>query len=106
MADRPPGLVDLDDLDAVFGALSHNARRHVLQVLYARRGSMTAGELAARFRHSWPTTTRHLGVLVRAGLVTVHQEGRQRHYVLNTDRLAAALDLWLPSVGLSRPSKP
>ena len=63
---------------------------------------MTAGELAARFAHSWPTTTRHLGVLVKAGLVTVRREGRQRHYVLERERLRRALDLWLPSVGLGR----
>lgn len=104
MADRPQGLVDLDELDAVFGALSHNTRRHILQVLHIRQGSMTAGELAARFSHSWPTITRHLGVLVTAGLVTVQQEGRERHYVLNRDRLRAALALWLPSVGLNPPS--
>lgn len=71
-------------------------------MLHARAGSMTAGELAARFSHSWPTTTRHLGVLVKAGLVTVRREGRERHYVLDRERLAAVLDLWLPSVGLSR----
>ena len=105
MADRPQGLVDLDELDAVFGALAHNSRRHILQVLHTRDGgAMTAGELAARFSHSWPTTTRHLGVLVRAGLVSVHQEGRQRLYVLNRDRLTAALELWLPSLGLNPPT--
>jgi DNA-binding transcriptional ArsR family regulator len=100
--EKPRGLRDLDDLDAVFGALSHNTRRHILQVLHARTGSMTAGELASRFSHSWPTTTRHLGVLVTAGLVAVHREGRERRYVLNRERLTAVLDLWLPSVGIGR----
>lgn len=62
---------------------------------------MTAGELAARFSHySWPTITRHLGVLAKAGLVTVHPDGRERHYVLDREHLAGALELWLPSVGL------
>lgn len=99
---KPRGLRDLDDLDAVFGALAHITRRHILQVLHARAGSMTAGELASRFSHSWPTTTRHLGVLVQAGLIAVHREGRERRYVLNRDRLTAVLNLWLPSVGLGR----
>jgi DNA-binding transcriptional ArsR family regulator len=84
----------------VFGALAHRTRRHILQVMHARGGAMTAGELASRFSHSWPTTTRHLGVLVDAGLVTVQRQGRERHYELRPDRLAAMLDLWLPSVGL------
>ncbi len=69
---------------------------------------MTAGELASRFSHSWPTTTRHLSVLVQAGLITVRPDGRERHYVLNRERLTAALDLWLPSVGLGyrQPARP
>jgi DNA-binding transcriptional ArsR family regulator len=93
------GLRDLDDLDAVFGALGHATRRHVLQVLAARNGTLTAGELAARFAHSWPTTTRHLGVLVKTGLVTVSSMGRERHYRLERQRLGDLLALWLRSVG-------
>ena len=65
---------------------------------------MAAGDLAARFSHSWPTTTRHLGVLVEAGLVRVTREGRQRNYVLAADRLANVLDLWLNSVGMTTSS--
>ncbi|MDQ3734710.1 MAG: metalloregulator ArsR/SmtB family transcription factor [Actinomycetota bacterium] len=97
---KPRGLREIDELDAVFGALAHNTRRHILQVLHAREGSMTAGALASRFSHSWPTTTRHLGVLVKARLIDVRQDGRERHYVLNRERLTDALELWLPSVGL------
>jgi DNA-binding transcriptional ArsR family regulator len=72
----------------------------VLQVLHARQGAMTAGDLAARFSHSWPTTTRHLGVLVDAGLVRVERDGRQRRYILQREHLGAILDLWLAAVGL------
>jgi DNA-binding transcriptional ArsR family regulator len=93
------GLRDLDDIDAVFGALAHATRRHILQVLAARGGSMTAGELSRRFQHSWPTTTRHLGVLVDAGLVTVTPVGRERHYRLARQRLGDVVALWLASVG-------
>ena len=69
-------------LDAVFGALSHHARRSILVVLHARGGVMSAGEIADRFKHSWPTTTRHLGVLERAGLLEVGKRGRYRFYAL------------------------
>lgn len=110
---RPPsgkpaaGLRDLDDIDAVFGALAHAARRHILQVLAARNGTMTAGELSARFAHSWPTTTRHLAVLVDAGLISVTPLGRERHYRLERQRLGDVVALWLPSVGFElRPSRP
>jgi DNA-binding transcriptional ArsR family regulator len=95
----PAGLRDLDDVDAVFGALGHATRRHILQVLAARDGTMTAGELSGRFAHSWPTTTRHLAVLVHAGLVSVAPVGRERHYRLERQRLGDVLALWLGSVG-------
>lgn len=95
----PAGLRDLDDLDAVFGALGHATRRHILQVLAARDGTMTAGELSGRFAHSWPTTTRHLAVLADAGLISVMPVGRERHYRLERQRLGDVLALWLESVG-------
>ncbi len=66
---------------------------------------MTAGELASRFSHSWPTTTRHLGVLIDSGLVRVRREGRERHYSLERDRLRQLLDLWLRGVGLHAGSR-
>jgi DNA-binding transcriptional ArsR family regulator len=61
---------------------------------------MTAGDLAARFSHSWPTTSRHLAHLVRAGLIVVRRDGRERHYVLDRERLRRLLTLWLQGVGL------
>jgi DNA-binding transcriptional ArsR family regulator len=93
------GLRDLDDIDAVFGALAHATRRHILQVLAARNGTMTAGDLSGRFAHSWPTTTRHLAVLVDAGLVSVTPAGRERHYRLERQQLGHVVALWLASVG-------
>jgi DNA-binding transcriptional ArsR family regulator len=93
-------LQELDDIDAVFGALAHPSRRHILQVLSAR-GTLTAGELSARFSHAWPTTTRHLRVLLDAGLVTVTPAGRERHYQLARERLGSVAGLWFGSVGLA-----
>ena len=86
---------ELADLEAVFAALAHASRRHILIVLHVRGGSMTAGEIADRFGCSWPTTTRHLRQLEEAGLVTVQAEGRQRHYHLNVDRLQSVARGWL-----------
>lgn len=84
----------------MFAALAHPARRHVLQVLHARGGWLTAGELAGRFSHSWPTTTRHLRVLETAGLVVVATVGRERHVSLKQKKLRELLDLWCTGVGL------
>lgn len=56
-------------------ALAHPTRRQILTVLQARGGTMTSGEPAQRFDCTWPTTTRHLGVLADAGLVTGNGTG-------------------------------
>jgi len=55
---------------------------------------MSAGEIAGRFAHSWPTTTRHLRVLEQAGLITAKQEGRVRTYRADHSRLGA-VEQWL-----------
>lgn len=56
---------------------------------------MSAGDIAERFGCTWPTTSRHLGVLREAGLVTVERRGRERDYVLASDRLKAVVGDWL-----------
>jgi DNA-binding transcriptional ArsR family regulator len=56
---------------------------------------VNAGEIAERFGCTWPTTSRHLGVLREAGLVSVERQGRERYYVLERDRLKGAVGDWL-----------
>jgi DNA-binding transcriptional ArsR family regulator len=89
------GLKELDEIDAVFDALAHASRRHILVVLNARGGRVSAGDIASRFGHSWPTTSRHLRVLLDAGLVEVERKGREWIYVLKAERLKAVAGGWL-----------
>jgi DNA-binding transcriptional ArsR family regulator len=96
------GVEDLEDLDAVFEALAHRARRTILSILDARGGEMTSGAIAARFDHSWPTTTRHLRVLEDAGLVRVVLRGRERVYELNRDRLVKIAGGWIARFDASK----
>lgn len=84
----------------MFGALAHPTRREILLVLHDRGGETTAGDLAARFEQSWPTTTRHLAVLVNSGLITVRKSGRERLYRIDRDRLVGGLGLWLHQVDI------
>ena len=84
----------LDALEAIFSTLAHGARRQILLVVHFRGGSMTAGEIARRFSHTWPTTSRHLRVLEAAGLLTHEKRGRARIYKLERERLALATE-WL-----------
>ena len=86
--------VSLGDTEVVFAALAHEARRNILLTLSHLGGELPSGYLAARFQHSWPTTTRHLGVLEAAGLVTATQNGRVRTYRVELDQLSHVHD-WL-----------
>jgi len=83
-----------DAYEAVFGALAHAARRRVLMAVFFNGGSMTAGEIASVFGHTWQTTTRHLQVLEKAGLLSAERQGRQRFYRLEKKRLELVRD-WL-----------
>lgn len=86
---------ELADIETVFTALAHPSRRQILLVLKLRGGDMTAGEIVERFSCKWPTTTRHLRLLEKAGLILVRKEGRERRYQLNQKRLLGITGGWL-----------
>jgi len=92
----------LHEVNEVFAALAHPTRRHILLVVRFRGGSMTAGDIARRFSCSWPTTSRHLRVLEKAGLVTHEKEGRTRVYRINNEKLDRARE-WLRWFEASNP---
>lgn len=92
----------LDTYDLVFGALAHAARRRVLLTIFFNRGAMTAGEIAAIFEHAWQTTTRHLRVLEKAGLLTHERQGRMQVYRIQPKRLDLVGE-WLAH--FSKPTK-
>ena len=93
----------LEELDAVLSALSHASRRHVLLVVQFRGGTMTAGEIDERFQHTWPTTSRHLRVLERAGLLLHEKRGRTRIYRVNSEKLGVVRE-WLEWFESSKPT--
>ena len=86
---------DLRILNLVFEALAHPTRRQILLILKLRGGHMTAGQIAGRFSCTWPTITRHLNALQRAGLVHVQQRGRVRTYSLEQKTMLIMLRGWL-----------
>ena len=88
-------LAELEEYEAVFSALAHEARRRVLVVLLGRHGRMTAGQIVDRFSCSWPTMTRHLKQLEGAGLIRVEKVGRERHYLLESPKLRRVVGGWL-----------
>jgi DNA-binding transcriptional ArsR family regulator len=86
---------ELADLEGVFGALAHASRRQILLALWLRGGALSAGQIAERFSCKWPTVTRHLSLLVAAGLIHVRKEGRERFYTVDRDRLINVAGGWL-----------
>jgi DNA-binding transcriptional ArsR family regulator len=86
-------LRDVETADQVFAALAHPARRQILLSVHFR-GACKAGDIAARFDCSWPTTSRHLATLVACGLLEVAREGRERVYRANSSKLNQVLTQW------------
>ncbi len=68
--------------NSVFKALADPTRREILQLL--RDGPQTSGEIAEHFTSSWPTISRHLGVLRDAELILAERNGQQISYELDT----------------------
>lgn len=83
------------DVAAVFGALADPARRQVVQLLGA--APRRAGELAAAVGLSAPAMSRHLKVLLLAGMVTDErsaQDARLRYFRLRPQSMVA-VQAWL-----------
>lgn len=68
------------DLSAAYLAISDASRRRILQLL--TRGELAAGDIAQQFVMSWPSVSRHLGVLKSAGLVSATRSGTNILYSL------------------------
>lgn len=66
--------VDSDRLDHVFFALSDPIRRRILERLDGQ--ALLVSELAAPFEISLQAVSRHIQVLVRAGLIQQQRTGR------------------------------
>jgi ArsR family transcriptional regulator, arsenate/arsenite/antimonite-responsive transcriptional repressor len=73
----------------VFEALASEPRRRMLSFL--SQTALSTAELAERFGMSAPAVSRHLAVLLRAGLVSSEREGQRVLYRLNRDVLLGAL---------------
>jgi DNA-binding transcriptional ArsR family regulator len=81
-------MVDQTALDGVFGALSDPTRRAIVARLAA--GEAPLSELAAPFRMSQTAVSKHVRVLIAAGLVAQEKRGRTRYCRLERRPLQAA----------------
>jgi DNA-binding transcriptional ArsR family regulator len=75
-------MVQYQQFDTSFGALSDATRRGILEQLARADASITA--LAERFHMTLTGMKKHIGVLERAGLVRTEKVGRVRTCKLGT----------------------
>lgn len=78
---------EIAELEGLFRGLAHRVRRHIMIVVEAGGGRVSAGAIADRFTHTWPTTSRHLKVLEVSGLLQTETVGRERFYSIDKDLL-------------------
>jgi DNA-binding transcriptional ArsR family regulator len=69
-------------MNSVFKALNDPTRRQILELLQQR--DLTAGEIAEKFKMTFPSVSHHLDLLKQAKLVTSQKEGQFVFYSLNT----------------------
>jgi DNA-binding transcriptional ArsR family regulator len=83
---------DVQDMDLVFHALAHGARREMMGRLAER--ALAVGDLAEPLAMSLAAASKHIKVLERAGLVRQTIEGRRHICHLDAAPLASA-SAWL-----------
>jgi DNA-binding transcriptional ArsR family regulator len=77
-----------------FSALAEPNRLRIVELLL--HGPLTVGEIADRLELRQPQASKHLRVLLEAGLVEVEAVANRRNYRLRYDPFQK-LDVWLES---------
>ncbi|KQN97110.1 ArsR/SmtB family transcription factor [Paenibacillus sp. Leaf72] len=75
-----------------FSALSDPTRLRIMELLVD--GSLTVGEIAERLPIRQPQASKHLRILLEAGLVEVQAAANRRYYKLRVEPLQE-MDSWL-----------
>jgi DNA-binding transcriptional ArsR family regulator len=86
-----------DHQQSVFDALADPMRRSLL-VNLAEYSPKTATQLAQEYPITRQGILKHLTILEAAGLVAVHQKGREKRYTLTPEPLSE-LEQWLRNIG-------
>lgn len=78
----------------IMSALSEPSRLQIVELL--RTGPLTVGEIAERLTIRQPQASKHLKVLLEAGIVAVTSDANRRIYQLRKEAFLT-LDQWLDS---------
>ena len=91
----------MQDMDAVFRALSDPARRRLLDRLNQRNG-LTVTELKEGMGMTRQSVSKHLDILEAAELVTTMRRGREKLHFLNAAPINDIADRWISSYDRAR----
>ncbi|MGN7356602.1 ArsR/SmtB family transcription factor [Paenibacillus sp. SAF-054] len=80
---------------SIFSALAEPNRFHIVELL--RFSPLTVGEISDKMEIRQPQASKHLRVLLDAGIVEVHAEANRRIYSLRQEPFQEMED-WLKSV--------
>ena len=69
----------------VFQAIADPTRRAILLLVASQ--SLTAGAIASNFDTARPTVSKHLQILTECELLQQEQNGRERYYHLNPQKM-------------------
>lgn len=86
-------MITNNDMDTVFQALAHTARRQMLDNIRATPG-LSVGQLASKFDVSRIAVMNHLAVLEKANLVISEKDGRSRRLYLNAVPIQEIHERW------------
>lgn len=89
MPDHAAKMALFDGLVTAAKALSSGRRAEIIDVL--AQGPRPVEQIAAEVEQSLPNTSRHLQILLRAGLVRTRRDGNHIYYALADDRVG---ELW------------
>ena len=87
----------LENRQPLFAALADPMRRSLL-VHLAEHSPKTATQLAQEYPITRQGILKHLTILEDAGLVAVHQAGREKRYTLTPEPLEE-LEQWIEDIG-------
>jgi DNA-binding transcriptional ArsR family regulator len=86
-------MLDDPDMDAVFQALAHESRRHMLDLVKESPG-IGVGARASDFDVSRIAVMKHLGILEQAGLLVSEKDGRTRRLYFNAVPIQMIHERW------------
>lgn len=85
--------VSVNQLADLAKVLSHPARISILNYIGDCDGCLCK-DISEKIRLSQPTTSQHLQIIKKSGLLKSYYDGKSQYYKINPDRLTSLKDLF------------